>query len=72
MRLPVPNEEEVKTFQSLCKEKFGVKLSLNDAQHYATKIVQLFYVRNYCIHPLCPPGEREGSQKPGPIDVADV
>jgi hypothetical protein len=59
MRLPIPNAEEVEAFRVLCKKKFSLELNPDEALHYATKIVQLFYVRYYGVHPLCPPGERE-------------
>ncbi|MCR4278096.1 MAG: hypothetical protein NUV80_05115 [Candidatus Berkelbacteria bacterium] len=66
MRLPVPNENEVKRFRELCQQKFGVELSDEEAQRYATKIVQLFYVQHYGIHPLCPPVERD------PLDKSEL
>ena len=54
MRLPVPNAEEVEAFRLLCNEKFSLELTPDEAQHYATKIVQLYYALHYEIHPLCP------------------
>lgn len=65
MRLPVPDSSEVEAFKELCLKKFGVELSDTEALHYATKIAQLFYVKNYGRHPLCPPVERDPSDKAG-------
>lgn len=54
MRLPVPSAKEVESFRVLCKRELSLELTHDEAQHYATKIVQLYYALNYEIHPLCP------------------
>lgn len=59
MHLPVPNAQEVEAFRRLCNDKFSLELTSEEAQRYATKIVQLHYVKHYGTNPLCPPGERE-------------
>jgi len=51
MRQPVPNAVEVDEFKLLCSDKFGLKLADDEAQHYGTKIIQLYYVLHYGVSP---------------------
>lgn len=61
MRLPVPDAQEVQEFKRIYFEKFGILLMDAEAEHYAIRVVQLYYVLHYGTDPLCPLLDGEGS-----------
>jgi hypothetical protein len=52
MRLPIPDSDEVRNFQILYKERFGVTLTNDEALDTATRLVQLVCLLNDAIYPL--------------------
>ena len=53
MPLPVPTADEVERFKDLYQRLFNVKLTDEEARDTATRLVHIYFIKHYAIHPLC-------------------
>lgn len=51
MWLPVPSEDMVSEFLKLVREEQGIELTPVEAKEAATRILQIHYLKEYCLQP---------------------
>jgi len=60
--LPVPTPDEVRSFQALYEQETGVRLSVEQAEETATRLLQLFCLGLYGL----PAQHRDATQRISP------